>query len=167
MVSYSHQLNPAEANDIYGLIAEKKVVAIRLDNYTIGGVAVTDYYEGLHAQLHLLVRPWALKQVIKSTVLIDIISALFLNLNVVKFKVECLEQQTGAKKILKALGFRRQGILKNETIFKNELASLEIYELLKTHWETRQLAVYELRQRQEGQQSGNAGRKPEPGDFAA
>jgi RimJ/RimL family protein N-acetyltransferase len=113
-------------------------------------MAVTDVYEGLHAEVHLLVRPWAMRQVLETPVIVELLTAFFIALKVVKLKGKCLAQQGGAKRLLKSYGFRNQGYLKSETIFKGELADMELYELTSAYWFNQWIPTHDIWQREEG-----------------
>lgn len=145
---YSHELAPVSPEVAYELVAGGQLMAITLDGYPVGGFAFTDLYEKLHCEIHLLVQPWAMRHVLRSTVLIEAISALFYLFNVIKLKAKCLERQTQAKRLLRSYGFRKKVLLSDETRFKGELADLELYELTQSYWIEKWLPSHDIWKRE-------------------
>ena len=146
---YAHAIEPVHPSVAEQLVAEQSVFALTLDGYTVGALAFTDHYPNLHAEIHLLVRPWAMRDVLRSTALVEIVTALFISLKLVKLKGKCLAQQVGAKRLLKSYGFRNQGYLKGETIFQGKLADMELYELTQQYWLDKWIPQHDVWQREE------------------
>lgn len=132
---YEHALGSVNPDTAEELLRNGQVITITCDGYPVGGMCITDVYLGLHATVHLLVKPTYLRKVVEAETIKSILGALFNELDLLKLKAVALEQQAQAIKLLKLYGFRKQGLLKNETFYKGVPASMLLYELNRAYFE--------------------------------
>jgi RimJ/RimL family protein N-acetyltransferase len=132
---YEHALGAVNPDTAEALLRAGQVITITCDGFPVGGVCITAVYLGLHATVHSLIKPAYLRKVMEAETIKSILGALFVELDLLKLKAVALEQQAQAIKLLKLYGFRKQGLLKNETFYNSEPASILLYELNRAYFQ--------------------------------
>lgn len=103
--------------------------------FPVGAFLLTDMDEGLHASIHLLLRPEYMRRALRSGILIEFVDTAFSRYDLVKLKARALANQGTAIKLLKRHRFFSICKLWNETRVNGKPTDLYLFELNRRYWD--------------------------------
>ena len=114
------------------VLAGEIIVIVNESNYPVGMLWFSDKFLDLHCEVHILVRPESMKQVLRQNIIPLALSYAFRD--VLKIKATPLGTQKGAIKLLNKYGFHHAGTLHAETRQNKKKVNMLMYELKKTRF---------------------------------
>jgi RimJ/RimL family protein N-acetyltransferase len=139
MEDYQHRFfNDFDTLDrewIQALVQSGELITIDDAGYAVGVIWFSDQLADLHAEIHLLIQPQALRLALKQQLFAEILDKAFYLLQVRKIKAIAMETQVGAIKLLRRLKFKQNGLFRNETKVKGKAVDVFTFELHRKFWE--------------------------------
>jgi len=134
------ELATQDHRELYRGRGEKFQWIIQYGNQPAGWITLvaTNWDHGLAEIGYALSTPFQ-RRGITPPALRSLLSDLFLNTSIERIEARCAVENTGSRKVLEALGFTREGLLRSYFVLRNRRVDNYLYAILREDWAARQL----------------------------